>query len=214
MICLIFATGFDSGNFNWEASGKFPELTTPDESYHGIVYTETFGKNAYITKCKAQLMRDLGSIPAPQNSFLLNMNLETLHLRMPQHYNNALKVAKFLQESDKIEWVSFPKLEGDSQYERAEKYLPDGCSGVISFGVSGGRDGAVKFMEALKLANIEVHVADSHTCVLHPASTTHRQLTDEQLEAAGIGANMIRMSVGIENAEDIIEDIKGALAAL
>ena len=205
----------DSGNFDWSKhKDKFPGLTEPDETYHGVVYTESFGKGAYITKMTTTLMRDLGSIPSPQNSFYLGLGLETLHLRMPRHYENALAVAKFLDSNDKISWVSFSALENDSQHELAQKYLPEGSCGVISFGVKGGRDAATKFMDSLKLAAVVTHVADSRTCVLHPASTTHRQMNEEELKQAGISSDLIRMSVGIEDAEDIIEDIKGALQAI
>ena len=205
----------DSGNFDWSKhKDKFPGLTEPDETYHGVVYTESFGKGAYITKMTTTLMRDLGSIPSPQNSFYLGLGLETLHLRMPRHYENALAVAKFLENNDKISWVSFSALEKDSQHELAQKYLPEGSCGVISFGVKGGRDAATKFMDSLKLAAVVTHVADSRTCVLHPASTTHRQMNEEELKQAGISSDLIRMSVGIEDAEDIIEDIKGALEAI
>lgn len=205
----------DSGNFDWSKhKDKFPGLTEPDETYHGVVYTESFGKGAYITKMTTTLMRDLGSIPSPQNSFYLGLGLETLHLRMPRHYENALAVAKFLENNDKISWVSFSALEKDSQHKLAQKYLPDGSCGVISFGVNGGRDAATKFMDSLKLAAVMTHVADSRTCVLHPASTTHRQMNEEELRQAGISSDLIRMSVGIEDAEDIIEDIKGALEAI
>lgn len=205
----------DSGNFDWSKhKDKFPGLTEPDETYHGVVYTESFGKGAYITKMTTTLMRDLGSIPSPQNSFYLGIGLETLHLRMPRHYENALAVAKFLENNDKISWVSFSALEKDSQHELAKKYLPEGSCGVISFGVKGGRDAATKFMDSLKLAAVVTHVADSRTCVLHPASTTHRQMNEEELRQAGISSDLIRMSVGIEDAEDIIEDIKGALEAI
>ena len=205
----------DSGNFDWSKhKDKFPGLTEPDETYHGVVYTESFGKGAYITKMTTTLMRDLGSIPSPQNSFYLGIGLETLHLRMPRHYENALAVAKFLENNDKISWVSFSALEKDSQHELAQKYLPEGSCGVISFGVKGGRDAATKFMDSLKLAAVVTHVADSRTCVLHPASTTHRQMNEEELRQAGISSDLIRMSVGIEDAEDIIEDIKGALEAI
>lgn len=200
----------DSGKFNW-ANGKFPELTEPDESYHGVKYTEQFGNSAFATKLRVQLVRDLGVAPSAINAFLLNLGLETLHVRMERHCENALKVAKFLESNEKISWVNYPKLESSKDFALAEKYLPKGACGVISFGIKGGRDAAVKFMDSLKLAAIVVHVADARTCVLHPASTTHRQLTDEQLVDAGIGADLIRMSVGIENVEDIIEDIKQAL---
>ena len=203
----------DSGNFDWTKSDKYPGLTTPDDSYHGITYTERFGKGAYITKAVVQLMRDLGSIPGPQNAFLLGLGLETLHLRMERHCENALKVAKFLEGSDLVSWVSYPGLEGDAQYDIAKKYMPKGTCGVISFGVKGGREAATKFMDSLKLASIVTHVADSKTCVLHPASTTHRQLTDAQLEECGVKSDLIRLSVGIEDAEDIIADIAQALVS-
>ncbi|MFR8505493.1 MAG: O-acetylhomoserine aminocarboxypropyltransferase/cysteine synthase family protein [Peptoniphilus sp.] len=205
----------DSGNFDWSKhKDKFPGLTEPDESYHGVVYTEIFGKGAYITKMTTTLMRDLGSIPSPQNSFYLSIGLETLHLRMPRHYENALALAKYLKANDKISWITFPGLEGDSQYELAQKYLPDGSCGVIAFGIKGGREAATKFMDSLKLAAVVTHVADSRTCVLHPASTTHRQMNDEELAHAGISPDLIRMSVGIEDAEDIIKDVEQALANL
>lgn len=205
----------DSGNFDWSKhKDKFPGLTEPDETYHGVVYTESFGKDAYITKMTTTLMRDLGSIPSPQNSFYLGLGLETLHLRMPRHYENALAVAKFLESNEKISWVSFSALEKDSQHKLAQKYLPDGSCGVISFGVKGGREAATKFMDSLKLAAVVTHVADSRTCVLHPASTTHRQMNEEELKQAGISSDLIRMSVGIEDAEDIIEDIKEALKSI
>lgn len=203
----------DSGNFDWTLSDKYPGLTTPDDSYHGVTYTERFGKGAYITKCVVQLMRDLGSIPSPQNAFLLNLGLETLPLRVKKHCENALAVAKYLSESEKVSWVSYPGLATDSQYEIAKKYMPHGTSGVISFGVKGGREAATKFMDSLALAGICTHVADCRTCVLHPASTTHRQLTDEQLEEAGVRSDLVRLSVGIEDAEDIIADLEQALAA-
>lgn len=201
----------DSGNFDWTQNDKFPGLTTPDDSYHGITYTESFGKGAYITKAVVQLMRDLGSIPSPHNSFLLNIGLETLFLRMERHCQNAIAVAKYLEGNDKIAWVNYPSLEGNKYYSLAQKYMPSGSSGVISFGVKGGRDAAVKFMDGLRLAAIVTHVADSRTCVLHPASTTHRQLTDEQLNSAGISPDLIRFSVGIEHIDDIIADIEQAL---
>lgn len=205
----------DSGNFDWSKhKDKFPGLTKPDESYHGVVYTESFGKVAYITKMTTTLMRDLGSIPSPQNSFYLGIGLETLHLRMPRHYENALALAKYLKANDKISWITFPGLEGDSQYELAQKYLPKGSCGVIAFGIKGGREAATKFMDSLKLAAVVTHVADSRTCVLHPASTTHRQMNDEELAHAGISPDLIRMSVGIEDAEDIIKDVEQALANL
>lgn len=203
----------DSGNFDWTQNDKFKGLTTPDDSYHGVTYTERFGKGAYITKCVVQLMRDLGSIPSPQNAFLLNLGLETLPLRVKKHCENALAVARYLSESDKVTWVSYPGLETDSQYEIAQKYMPDGTSGVISFGVKGGREAATKFMDSLALAGICTHVADCRTCVLHPASTTHRQLSDEQLEEAGVKSDLVRLSVGIEDVEDIIADLEQALTA-
>lgn len=202
----------DSGNFDWNKYGdKFHGLTTPDESYHGVTYTEKFGKAAYITKATVQLMRDLGSIPSPMNSFLLNIGLETLHLRVPRHCENALKVATWLQNNDKVAWVNYPGLKGNKYYERAQKYMPNGTCGVISFGLKGGRDISVAFMDNLKLAAIVTHVADARTCVLHPASHTHRQMTDEQLIEAGVQPDLIRFSVGIENADDIIADIEQAL---
>lgn len=200
----------DSGRFNWD-NGKFPELTEPDESYHGVVYTKSFGETAYITKLRVQLIRDFGVAPSAINAFLLNMGLETLHLRMERHCKNALEVAQYLENHDKVAWVNYPKLPSSADYALAEKYLPNGACGVISFGIKGGRDAAVKFMDSLKLASIVVHVADARTSVLHPASTTHRQLTDEQLVDAGIGADLVRMSVGIENSSDIIADIAQAL---
>lgn len=201
----------DSGNFDWTQNDKYPGLTTPDDSYHGITYVERFGKGAYITKCVVQLMRDLGSIPGPQNAFLLNLGLETLALRMERHCQNALKVASFLKNSDLVSWVSYPGLPGDKQYDIAKKYMPGGTCGVISFGVKGGREAATKFMDSLKLASIVTHVADAKTCVLHPASTTHRQLTEQQLLECGVKSDLIRLSVGIEDAEDIIADIEQAL---
>ena len=202
----------DSGNFDWEAhADKFPGLTTPDDSYHGIIYTERFGKGAYIPKATAQLMRDLGSIQSPQNAFLLNVGLETLHLRMPRHCENALKVAEYLKSREDVDFVNYPGLPGDKYYELAQKYMPDGTCGVISFGLKGGRQAAAEFMDKLKLAAIVTHVADARTSVLHPASHTHRQLNDEQLVEAGVNPALIRLSVGIENADDIIEDIRQAL---
>ncbi len=202
----------DSGNFDWEAhADKFPGLTTPDESYHGIIYTKKFGKAAYITKATAQVMRDLGSIPSPQNSFLLNIGLETLHLRVPRHCENAQKVAEYLQSREDVAWVNYPGLENDKYHALAQKYMPKGTCGVISFGLKGGRQAAGEFMDKLKLAAIVTHVADARTCVLHPASHTHRQLSDEQLREAGVDPSLIRLSVGIENVDDIIEDISQAL---
>lgn len=200
----------DSGNFDWN-NGNYPMLTTPDETYHGVVYTEHFGKAAFIAKARVHLMRDFGSQMAPQNAFLLNLGLETLHLRMARHCENAQKVAQFLANNDKVEWVNFPGLESNKYYELAKKYMPQGTCGVISFGVKGSKAEAAKMMEGLKLAKIVVHVADARTCVLHPASTTHRQLNDQQLLDAGIMPNMIRLSVGIENVDDIIADIAQAL---
>ena len=203
----------DSGNFDWtKHSDRFPGLTTPDETYHGTVYTESFGKAAYIVKMTTNLMRDLGSIPSPQNAFYLGIGLETLHLRMERHFQNALALAKHLENHPKVSWVSFSGLENDSQHELAEKYLPNGSCGVIAFGVKGGREAAIKFMDSLKLAAIVTHVADSRTCVLHPASTTHRQMNDEELAAAGISQDLVRMSVGIEDIDDIIADVDQALA--
>lgn len=202
----------DSGNFDWEAhKEKFPGLTTPDDSYHGVIYTEKFGKGAYITKATAQLMRDMGSIQSPQNAFLLNVGLETLHLRMPRHCENALKVAKYLKSREDVAWVKYPGLEGDKYYDLAMKYMPKGTCGVISFGLKGGRAAAAEFMDKLKLAAIVTHVADARTSVLHPASHTHRQLSDEQLVEAGVDPALIRFSVGIEGADDIIADIEQAL---
>ncbi len=203
----------DSGNFDWD-NGKFPGLSTPDESYHGMVYTRDCGKAAYLTKARVQLMRDMGSTPSPNNAFLLNLGMETLHLRMERHCSNAQKVAEYLEKNDQISWVNYPGLKSNKYYDLAEKYFPNGSCGVISFGVKGGRDAAIKFMDSLKLAAIVVHVADVRTSVLHPASTTHRQLTDQQLVECGITPDLIRMSIGIENAEDIIADIKQGLASL
>lgn len=202
----------DSGNFDWDAySDKFPGLTTPDESYHGLTYTKAFGKLAYITKATAQLMRDLGSVPSPMNSFLLNIGLETLHLRMKQHCGNAIEIARYLENNDKVAWVNYCDLPGNKYYDRAKKYMPNGSCGVISFGLKGGREESIKFIDNLKLIAIVTHVADARTCVLHPASHTHRQLSDEQLMEAGVKPDLIRLSVGIENVDDLIADIKGAL---
>ena len=203
----------DAGTFNW-ANGKFPEFTEPDESYHGIVYTETYGKAAYIIKARMQLMRDFGCYPSAQSAFYLNLGLETLHIRMKQYCENAKIVSEFLEAHDKVESVNYPGLKSNKYHALAEKYLPLGSSGVISFVIKGGRSNAVKFMDSLKLASNEVHVADIRTCVLHPASATHRQLTDEQLVACGINGGMIRFSVGLENVEDILEDLKNAFAAI
>ena len=203
----------DSGNFDWMAhADKFPGLTTPDDSYHGITYAERFGKGgAYITKATAQMMRDLGATPSPMNSYILNIGLESLHVRMERHCANAQKVAEYLQAHDKIAWVKFAGLPGDQYYEIAKKYMPNGTCGVISFGVKGGRAGAEKFMAGLKVAMIATHVADAHTCVLHPASATHRQMSDSELASCGISPNTIRFSCGLENADDIIADLKQAL---
>ena len=204
----------DGGKFDWTASGKFPDFTEPDESYHGVVYTRDFGAMAYIIKARMQLMRDFGCYPSAHSAFLLNMSLETLPVRMKQYCENARKVAEFLQSSDKIASVRYPGLPGNEHYERAQKYLPLGTSGVMSIDIKGGRTPAMQFMDSLKLACNEVHVADIRTCVLHPASETHRQLTDEQLVAAGIEPGMVRVSVGLENVEDIIADLEQALAQI
>ena len=202
----------DSGNFDWMAhADKFPGLTTPDESYHGITYAEKFGKGAYITKATAQLMRDFGSIQAPQNAYYLQIGLESLHVRMARHCSNALKIAEFLSNDDRIAWVNYPGLKDNKYHARAEKYLPNGTCGVMCFGIKGGRDKSIQFMDSLKLISIVTHVADAKTCLLHPASHTHRQLTDEQLIEAGIAPDLIRLSVGLENADDLIDDIKQAL---
>ena len=201
----------DSGNFDWNAhADKFPGLTTPDESYHGLTYTESFGKNAYMVKITAQLMRDLGSIPSPHNSFLLNLGLETLHLRMPRHCENAQKVAEWLEANPNVKWVNYCGLKSSKYYELAQKYLPNGSCGVIAFGIKGSREEAVEFMDRLKMIAIVTHVADARTCVLHPASHTHRQLSDEQLIAAGVAPDLIRLSVGIEDVNDIIADLEQA----
>ena len=202
----------DSGNFDWDAhADKFPGLTTPDESYHGLTYTKKFGKMAYMTKLVAQLMRDLGSIPAPQNAFLLNLGLETLHLRMPRHCENAQRVAEFLEKDERVAWVHYSGLPSDKNYELAQKYLPNGSCGVIAFGLKGDRQTAIDFMDSLKMIAIVTHVADARTCVLHPASHTHRQLSDEQLREAGVAPDLIRLSVGIEDCDDILADIQQAL---
>lgn len=202
----------DSGNFDWDAhADKFPGLTTPDASYHGIIYTQKFGKGAYITKATVQLMRDLGSIPSPMNAFLLNVGLETLHLRMQRHCENAQKVAEYLVNNDKIAWVNYSGLKDNKYYGLAQKYMPNGSCGVISFGLKGGRDASIEFMDKLKMIAIVTHVADARTSVLHPASHTHRQLTEEQLIEAGVQPDLIRLSVGIENVNDIIADIEQAL---
>lgn len=205
----------DSGNFDWDAhADKFPGLTRPDESYHGLTYTKSFGKMAYITKATAQLMRDLGSIQSPENAFLLNLGLETLHLRVPRHCENAQRVAEWLEANPKVKWVNYCGLKSSKYYELAKKYMPNGSCGVIAFGLKGSREEAIRFMDALKLACIVTHVADARTCVLHPASHTHRQLTDEQLIEAGVAPDLIRLSVGIENVTDIIADLEQALATI
>lgn len=203
----------DGGKFDWAQNDKFPGLTTPDDSYHGITYTERFGNAAYITKCMAQLMRDLGSIPSPFNAFLLNLGLETLPLRIERHCSNALAVAEFIRDSGYAVEVTYPGMKGSKGYELAQKYMPDGTSGVISFRIKGGRDAATKFMDSLKIAEIATHVADARTCCLHPASTTHRQLTAQELINCGISDDLIRLSVGIEHVDDIIADVKQALEA-
>lgn len=206
----------DSGNFDWMAhADKFPGLCTPDNSYHGITYAEKFGKEgAFITKATAQLMRDFGSTPSPQSAFLLNLGLESLHVRVPRHCENGLAVAKYLKAHDQIAWVTYPGLEGDKYYEVAQKYMPNGTCGVVSFGVKGGRKAAEAFMGHLKTAAIETHVADARTCCLHPASSTHRQMNDAELAAAGVPGDMVRLSCGLESAEDLIEDIAQALEAI
>lgn len=205
----------DSGNFDWDAhADKFPGLTTPDESYHGLTYTKAFGKMAYMTKLTAQLMRDLGSIPSPQNAFLLNLGLETLALRVRQHCANAQKVAEFLHNDPHVAWVTYCGLKDDASYELGRKYLPNGSCGVMSFGLKGDRDTAIKFMDSLKLINIATHVADARSCVLHPASHTHRQLSEQQLKEAGIAPDLIRLSIGIEDADDLIDDLKQALSKI
>ena len=206
----------DGGKFDWMAhKDKFPGLTTPDESYHGITYAEKFGLGgAFITKATAQLMRDLGSIPSPMNAYILNLGLESLAVRMERHCSNGLKAAQFLEAHEKVAWVNYPGLPSNKYYERAKKYLPNGTCGVISFGVKGGREAASRFMSNLKVAIIATHVADAHTCVLHPASSTHRQMSDEELLAAGVAPDLVRLSVGIENIDDIIEDLDQALAAV
>jgi O-acetylhomoserine (thiol)-lyase len=205
----------DSGNFDWmEHAEKFPGLCTPDESYHGIIYAKQFGKMGYITKIISQLMRDLGSIPAPMNSFILNLGLQSLHLRMAQHCKNAQEVAEFLEKNEKVAWIRYAGLADDPNHAKAEKYLPNGTCGVMAFGLKGNRDTAIRFMDSLNMINIVTHVADARTCVLHPASHTHRQLTDEQLREAGIAPDLIRLSVGIEDVDDILDDIKQALAKI
>lgn len=202
----------DGGTFDWAASGRFPEFTEPDSSYHGLIYTQAFGKAAYIVKARAQLMRDLGAQAAPMNAFLLGVGIETLPLRMERHSVNALAVAEWLANHPKVEWVRYPGLKGDKYHALAQKYLPKGCSGVVSFGVKGTRSDATRLMDSLRLAKIVVHVADARTCVLHPASMTHRQLTDEQLVKAGISPTMVRFSVGIEHIDDILADLDQAFA--
>ena len=205
----------DSGNFDWDAhADKYPGLTTPDESYHGVVYTERFGKGAYITKAVVQLMRDMGACQSPQNAFLTNIGLETLHLRMPRHYENALAVAKFLEGHDKVEWVEFSGLKSSKYYDLANKYMPEGSCGVLCFGPKGGKEGAMRFSNALKMVAIVTHVADSRSCILHPASHTHRQLQEAELLAAGVQPDLIRFSVGTENIDDIIADVAQALGAV
>ena len=202
----------DSGNFDWAAhADRFPGLTTPDESYHGLVYTERFGKMAYITKATSQLMRDLGSIQSPQHAFYLGLGLQTLHLRVPRHCENARRIAQYLHDDLRVAWINYPDLEDDSQHALQQKYLPNGTCGVMAFALKGGRDFSIRFMDSLKLIGIATHVADCHSCVLHPASHTHRQLTDEQLIEAGISPDLIRLSVGIEDADDLIEDIRQAI---
>lgn len=201
----------DSGNFDWDKyADKFPGLTTPDDSYHGLTYTKSFGKAAYITKATVQLMRDLGCIQSPQNAFYIQNGLESLHVRMARHCENALKIAKYLKSQEQVAWVHYPNLEGDENYELAQKYLPNGSCGVLAFAIKGGRDASIKFMDSLKLATIATHVADAKTCLLHPASHTHRQLTDEQLAEAGVSPDLIRYSVGLENADDLIADLEQA----
>lgn len=205
----------DSGNFDWDAhADKFPGLTTPDESYHGLTYTKAFDKMAYMTKLTAQLMRDLGSIPSPQNAFLLNLGLETLALRVRQHCANAQKVAEFLHNDPHVAWITYCGLKDDASYELGRKYLPNGSCGVMSFGLKGDRDTAIKFMDSLELINIATHVADARSCVLHPASHTHRQLSEQQLKEAGIAPDLIRLSIGIEDADDLIDDLKQALSKI
>ena len=205
----------DSGNFDWLANAeKFPGLCTPDESYHGLTYVKAFGRMGYTTKLVAQLMRDLGSIPAPQNCFLLNLGLQTLHLRMAQHCRNAQRVAEFLRDCPQVAWVHYCGLPGDANYERGQKYLPNGSCGVIAFGLKGDRETAIRWMDSLQMINIATHVADARSCVLHPASHTHRQLSDEQLRQAGVAPDLIRLSVGIEDVDDILDDIRQALASV
>ena len=206
----------DSGRFDWtKYAEKYPGLCTPDDSYHGVTYTERFGlAGAYITKATVQLMRDLGVTPAPMSAYILNLGLESLHVRMKRHCENAMAVAQYLEGHEKVAWVTYPKLKSDRDYELAEKYLSDGACGVVSFGVKGGREAAVKFMENLKIIAIETHVADARSCCLHPATTTHRQMNDEELVAAGVGPDLVRVSLGLEDAADLIADIEQALAAV
>lgn len=204
----------DGGTFDWKAAGKYPELTEPDESYHGVIYCEHFGAAGYIAKARCHLMRDMGATPSPTNAFLLGQGIDTLHLRVQRHCENAQKVAEFLQNEPRVTWVNYPGLPGDRGYDLSQKYMPHGTSGVISFGVKGGREAACRFLDALKLAAIATHVADLRTCALHPASTTHRQMNDQQLAEAGVTPDLIRLSVGIENVEDIIDDLRGALDAM
>ena len=203
----------DSGKFDWSVGGRYPELTTPDDSYHGVVYTESFGPAAYVTKARVQMLRDMGNTMSPMAAFLLNLGLETLALRMERHCANALAVAQFLSTHECVDWVDYPLLEGNAQYDLAKKYLPKGACGVISVGIKGGRAAATKFLDNLKLLNIVVHVADARSCALHPASTTHRQLTEEQLNACGVKPEQVRLSIGIENIEDILADLDQALRA-
>ena len=203
----------DSGKFDWSVGGRYPELTTPDDSYHGVVYTESFGPAAYVTKARVQMLRDMGNTMSPMAAFLLNLGLETLALRMERHCANALAVAKFLSTHECVDWVDYPLLEGNAQYDLAKKYLSKGACGVISVGIKGGRAAATKFLDNLKLLNIVVHVADARSCALHPASTTHRQLTEEQLNACGVKPEQVRLSIGIENIEDILADLDQALRA-
>ncbi|OIP49061.1 MAG: O-acetylhomoserine aminocarboxypropyltransferase [Fibrobacteres bacterium CG2_30_45_31] len=212
--CSLGGVVVDSGNFDWAAARKYPEFTKPDESYHGVIYAESFGKAAYIVKARAHLMRDVGAMMAPMNAFLLNLGLETLAIRMERHCSNALAIAKFLEKHPKVSWITYPGLESSPYHALAKKYMPHGSCGVISFGVKGGRDAACKFMEAMKIARIVTHVADVRTCCLHPASTTHRQMSDEQLEACGVKPDLIRFSTGIEHVDDLIADISQALKQL
>lgn len=212
--CSLGGVVVDSGNFDWAAARKYPEFTKPDESYHGVIYAESFGKAAYIVKARTHLMRDVGAMMAPMNAFLLNLGLETLAIRMERHCSNALAIAKFLEKHPKVSWITYPDLESSPYHALAKKYMPHGSCGVISFGVKGGRDAACKFMEAMKIARIVTHVADVRTCCLHPASTTHRQMSDEQLEACGVKPDLIRFSTGIEHVDDLIADISQALKQL